>query len=278
MPDDLLPPIDAALWQRVNQKMIAKALREFIYEEVLEAKSLDAAKNSWQSTVGNTATYTFKGKKSHWGDLQIDHASIERNGAKADDALLFFADLQTVLESDPLTWSTFLIELQNTLLADLGQAHKLARQKFCTLEAAIAGHPKLIANFGRLGWGYADMALYGTESENPIQFFWLAIAKSSLTCVGNIEDGETLLAYSTNEAERERLQKYCPAAPDFLLVPVHPWQWQHWIVPHFLALMQKGEIVPLGQGGDFYQPQMSLRTFPTSPIRKNPTLNWRFQS
>lgn len=261
MPDDLLPPIDPALWQRVNQKMIAKALREFIYEEVLEAKSLDTVENSWQTTVGNTATYTFKGKKSHWGDLQIEHTSIARNGTKPDDALLFFADLQTMLDSDPLTWSTFLIELQNTLLADLGQAHKLARQELCTLEAAIAGHPKLIANFGRLGWGYADIALYGTESENPIQFFWLAIAKASLTCVGDIKDSETLLAYSTSEEECERLQKLCPAARDFLLVPVHPWQWQHWIAPHFLALLQQGTIIALGQGGDFYRPQMSLRTF-----------------
>ena len=270
MTHDLFPPVGLHFWQGVNQNMIAKALRELTYEEVIDAKPLNEEKTAWQANVGEQAVYTFSGKQNHWGDLTIEPSSICRNGNKADDALAFFGDLEAILDGDPLTWSTFLTELHNTLLADLLHAQKLQRQTFHTLDAAVAGHPKLLANKGRLGWGYADIALYGTESENPIQFFWVAIKKDALACFGNTGESETLLAHCMNEAEQNRLKTLCPNLDDFLVIPVHPWQWQHWIIPHFLAQIQKKDMVALGKGGDFYRPQMSLRTFSNLSDPKKP--------
>lgn len=272
MTHDLFPPVDMRLWQGVNQKLLAKALRELIYEEVIDAKPFNEEKTAWQTSIGEHAVYTFLGKKSHWGDLTIEPSSICRNGNKVDDVLAFFGDLETILDSDPLTWSTFLTELHNTLLADLLHAQKLQRQAFCTLDAAVAGHPKLLANKGRLGWGYADIALYGTESENPIQFFWVAIKKDMLAYFGDTREYETLLAYCMNEADQDRLKKLCPNLHDFLMVPVHPWQWQYWIIPHFLPQIQQKEIIALGKGGDFYRPQMSLRTFSNLSDPKKPDI------
>ncbi len=48
---------------------------------------------------------------------------------------------------------------------------------------------------------------------------------------------------------------------DFLLIPVHPWQWWNKLAVTFAAEVARGHLVCLGEGDDEYLAQQSIRTF-----------------
>lgn len=48
---------------------------------------------------------------------------------------------------------------------------------------------------------------------------------------------------------------------DYLYLPVHPWQWNEWIVPLFAPAIADGDIVALHADDDARLPQQSIRTF-----------------
>jgi aerobactin synthase len=64
--------------------------------------------------------------------------------------------------------------------------------------------------------------------------------------------------------ERRRLDEACRAAgvtaDRYLLMPVHPWQWRNMVAAQFAGEIAAGRLVPLGEFGDPYLAQQSLRT------------------
>jgi siderophore synthetase component len=48
---------------------------------------------------------------------------------------------------------------------------------------------------------------------------------------------------------------------DYLLMPVHPWQWENKLTVTFAAEIAWQHIVYLGPGKDLYQAQQSIHTF-----------------
>lgn len=52
-------------------------------------------------------------------------------------------------------------------------------------------------------------------------------------------------------------------------MPLHPWQWQQKIALHFLPQLAEGELIELGEFGDHYLAQQSLRTL-TNVSRRVP--------
>lgn len=48
---------------------------------------------------------------------------------------------------------------------------------------------------------------------------------------------------------------------DYLLIPVHPWQWWNKLSVTFAAEVAQRRLVCLGEGDDEYLAQQSIRTF-----------------
>ncbi|HAA20226.1 MAG TPA: transcriptional regulator, partial [Cytophagales bacterium] len=47
---------------------------------------------------------------------------------------------------------------------------------------------------------------------------------------------------------------------DYLLMPLHPWQWENKIATGFAAELHRGHLVYLGEGPDQYSAQQSIRS------------------
>jgi siderophore synthetase component len=47
---------------------------------------------------------------------------------------------------------------------------------------------------------------------------------------------------------------------DYVILPVHPWQWREQVVTSLFPLLSDGSLVPLGAAPDDYRAQQSLRT------------------
>jgi siderophore synthetase component len=65
------------------------------------------------------------------------------------------------------------------------------------------------------------------------------------------------------------LQAQGKSLADMYLVAVHPWQWQRIVSARFHRELAQQEIIWLGQGGDSYRPQQSIRSLAnqTSPAK-----------
>jgi siderophore synthetase component len=272
--DPLLPgAFSKELWQLVSRRLLAKVIEEFAYERVFGVKA--EKPGHYRIEIGEVQ-YRFKAKRYVFDNLSVEPESIVKRDGNADvpldDPLAFCAEVLPKLGVKPMTVAHFIKELGNTLVSDAHIAARaskigaeLAELDDIRMEGETTGHPWVTVSKGRIGLGYSDYLAFTPENQTPTEVLWLGVSKDRASFVAE----ETL----TNEGlVREavgasRYDAFCAALADrggstgtHYMMPVHPWQWDHMVVPHFAADIASGHIVLLGKGDDLYLPQQSVRT------------------
>ncbi|WP_145606223.1 IucA/IucC family protein [Yersinia intermedia] len=265
-----------ANWQRVNRQMIAKILAELEYERTLCAAPQAQA---WSITLPG-AIYRFSAKRGIWGWLHIDPASLHCEGVPltADHML---RQLAQVLQMDDAQVAEHLEDLYATLRADMQllsarqgmSAEDLIALDADALQCLLAGHPKFIFNKGRRGWGLTALHHYAPEYQGQFRLHWIAAKRGSFVWCADTEFPlDRLLDSAMDSTERQRFERHWQQLAlndDWVPVPLHPWQWQQKIALHFLPQLAEGELIELGEFGDHYLAQQSLRTL-TNVSRRVP--------
>lgn len=274
-------PVEARRWRELNQGLIARAIGELAFEEGLKPEPSDHKGGLWTLRLDEDVSYRFKAQRRIWGNLAVEPASLLREegalAAPADDVARFMIDARAVLEIEPDTLAIYIKELSSTLLSDarvaaisaaIGEDELIALPDHL-LQQYLDGHPKAPAAKGRIGWGLADAETCAPEFQAELRLFWVAAARGAcrLSRDPAISE-EDLLAASLDPNERRRLEDSCAEAcrrigtdrAGYLLLPVHPWQWDNMIAPQFAGEIAAGRLLPLGVFGDGYLPQQSLRT------------------
>jgi siderophore synthetase component len=268
-------------WATANRFLIRKGLAEFSHERLLTPASLGSGRYAVRSDDGSTE-YRFAATVhalDHWA---IDPYSITRHGADGSelplDALDFFIELRGALGLGNAVLPVYLEEISSTLS---GTAYKLAKEHIPAAELAKAagpdgfqaietgmteGHPCFVANNGRLGFGVHEYHAYAPETASPVRLLWLAAHRDRTTfSAGNDLDHEGLMRAELGEETLARftatLAELGLDIRDYLLVPVHPWQWWNKLSVTFAADIARRRLVILGEGEDAYQAQQSIRTF-----------------
>ncbi|PSH23965.1 aerobactin synthase IucC [Yersinia pseudotuberculosis] len=267
---------DYANWQQVNRHMIAKILSELEYERTLHA---ELHGETGRITLPG-AVYTFNGKRGIWGWLHIDPATLRCEGVPlAADHML--RQLALVLKMDDSQVAEHLEDLYATLRGDmqlLSARHGMSAEALIALnddalQCLLAGHPKFIFNKGRRGWGLTALQHYAPEYQGQFRLHWVAAKRGSfIWCVDAEYPLDNLLNSAMDPAERQRFDRRwreCQLNDDWVPVPLQPWQWQQKIALHFLPQLAEGELIELGEFGDHYLAQQSLRTL-TNVSRRVP--------
>jgi siderophore synthetase component len=269
-------------WAHANRLLVRKAIAEFSHELLLRPRpSGPAARAAWQRYELDDPT----GRVRHAFDAQpmalrhwrIDPASIVRtvDGMPQPlDAQRFVVEFKEPLGLRAEMLPVYLEEIGSTLF---GAAYKRARRSppsaalvdadFQTLEHSMTeGHPGFVANNGRIGFDAADYPAYAPEAGRPFSIVWIAVHKScaSFACAADLSY-ERLLDEEVGAAGIQRfvhtlLQAGVPP-DDYLVMPVHPWQWFNRLAIGFAGEIAERRIVCLGRGGDLYQAQQSIRTY-----------------
>ncbi|MET9129416.1 IucA/IucC family protein [Streptomyces antibioticus] len=262
-------------WERANRLLIRKALAEFAHERLISPQR-DGEQYVVRSDDGLTAyRYTaVRRALDHW---QVDADSITRVRAGAElplAALDFFIELKESLQLSDEILPVYLEEISSTLS---GTCYKLAKPEVTAAELARAGfqavetgmtegHPCFVANNGRLGFGVHEYLAYAPETAHPVRLVWLAAHRSRAAFTAGVGIGyESFVREELGEATVERFgtvlreQGLDPA--DYLLIPVHPWQWWNKLSVTFAAEVARRHLVCLGEGDDEYLAQQSIRTF-----------------
>ncbi|MFE3519110.1 IucA/IucC family protein [Streptomyces sp. NPDC059166] len=278
------PELDRTVWDRAAARLLAKMIGEFAYEEVLEPepRAGDRA-GAYSLRLDDGATLAFRARRGVYGSWRVDPGSIheltpgegngESDGTPFRDPLRFLARGSRLLGLDGATLGHLIRELTATLAADARldrtalAAAQLADLPYAELEGHQTGHPWLVANKGRLGFSATDSSRFTPESRSAATLPWIAVSTriAGFRGVGRVATPEDLYAHELSADVREsfaaalRDRGHDPA--DYLLLPVHPWQWDEWIVPLFAPALAAGDIVPLHTDGDLRLPQQSIRTF-----------------
>ncbi len=159
-------------------------------------------------------------------------------------------------------------ELSSTLLTDARQlatarpAAELVDLEPVLAEAELTGHPWIVANKGRVGFGADDLLAYPPEARADVRLLWLAASPDVADAVGL--DHHAVVRDQVGDAGFEALRAGAQLGgldpSTCVFVPVHPWQWAHRILPLHAPQLARGELVFLGEGPARYRPQLAIRT------------------
>ncbi|MFF9058435.1 IucA/IucC family protein [Streptomyces sp. NPDC014882] len=286
---DTVAHLSPERWEEANRLLVRKALAEFAHERLIAPEPTDG------STSGSTGeqdgrneryvvrsddgltSYRFTAVRRALDHWQVDAGSITRtrDGAALPlDALDFFVELRGTLGLSDEILPVYLEEISSTLS---GTCYKLAKPRitaaglleggFQAIESGMTeGHPCFVANNGRLGFDVEEYLAYAPETAHPVRLVWLAAHRSraAFTAGAGI-DHESFVRQELGEETVERFDGVLrgrgldPA--DYLLIPVHPWQWRNKLSVTFAAEIARQNLVCLGEGDDEYLAQQSIRTF-----------------
>ncbi|MFF4019336.1 IucA/IucC family protein [Streptomyces sp. NPDC001843] len=272
---DAVAHLSPERWEQANRLLVRKALAEFAHERLITP---EAEGNAYvvRSDDGLTR-YRFTAVRRALDHWQVDADSItrHRDGAELPLAALdFFIELKQSLGLSDDILPVYLEEISSTLS---GTCYKLAKPQVTAAELAASGfqavetgmtegHPCFVANNGRLGFGVHEYLSYAPETASPVRLVWLAAHRSRAAFTAGVGvEYEAFLRDELGEATLTRFratltgQGLDPA--DYLLIPVHPWQWWNKLAVTFAAEVARRNLVCLGEGDDEYLAQQSIRTF-----------------
>ena len=267
--------LQPAIWNQVNRLLVAKAIGEFAHELLIQPTPAEAGQYLLRTDQA-AVEYRFRARVAQLEHWVVDAESIRRLELGVDtpvDALRFIGELSQQLQLSAELLPEYLEELSCTLYSAAYKRHRsmptaaeLALADFQRVEAAMTeGHPIFLANNGRIGFSAAEFAAYAPEAAAPIRLVWLAARRELGTfCSSSELSYAQLLESELGRAELAQLQGILAARgldpESYLLLPVHPWQWQNRVAQLFAADLAQGDLVYLGEGGDEYQAQQSIRT------------------
>ncbi|MFD7049224.1 IucA/IucC family protein [Streptomyces mirabilis] len=273
---DAVAHLSPERWERANRLLVRKALAEFAHERLIAPESDGDGGYVVRSDDGLTR-YRFTATLRSLDHWQVDPESItrHRDGAElAVAALDFFIELKTSLGLSDEVLPVYLEEISSTLSGTCFKLTKpqipsaeLAKASFQEIETGMTeGHPCFVANNGRLGFGVHEYLSYAPETASPVRLVWLAAHRSraAFTAGVGIEYESFVraeLGAGTVERFAATLTEQGLDPEDYLLIPVHPWQWWNKLSVTFAAEVAQRHLVCLGEGDDEYLAQQSIRTF-----------------
>lgn len=267
--------LDPTEWAAANRFLLGKAISEFSHERLLTPD--DLGRGQWAlSTDRGDATYRFTARKlplDHW---QVDADTVHRTVGGADhqlDLLQFVLDFRTELGLSDDILPVYLEEIASTLSAvafKLSGATPTSRDLldagFQDIEAGmLGGHPCFLANSGRVGWGVHEYQAFAPESAQEVHLLWVAARRDLATftsCRDTSYDAFLRSELGTQlDVFGQRLRDRGLRPADYILIPVHPWQWWNKLSVTFAAEVAQRRLVLLGEGTDAHRAQQSVRTF-----------------
>ncbi|MEU3244705.1 IucA/IucC family siderophore biosynthesis protein [Streptomyces sp. NPDC006875] len=273
---DAVSHLSPERWERANRLLLRKAFAEFAHERLITPEPVGEGRYTVHSDDGLTRygfTATVR-RLDHW---QIDAHSLtrHRDGTELPLAAMdFFIELRKSLGLSDEVLPVYLEEISSTLS---GTCFKLTKPQVTSAELAGAGfqaietgmtegHPCFVANNGRLGFGVHEYLSYAPETASPVRLVWLAAHRSRAAFTAGVGISyETFLREELGEPALTRFAATLTGQgldpEDYLLIPVHPWQWWNKLSVTFAAEVARRHLVCLGEGDDEYLAQQSIRTF-----------------
>ncbi len=270
--------------EMAQRRVLRQLIEALLFEHVLTARAIEDSGNersgcafeiAARDSEGLPVAYRCHGHVSDsFGRIRLDDTPPMR--LAADGASTPATVQQFLLEAGPangadgVLLARFLHELQQTVLKDTLALYlrqpPAGERDLAALEAQLQdGHPYHPCYKSRIGFDPVDNLAYGPEFAPSVRLVWLALHKrhAVLAACRDI-DAAAFLRDELGEAQFTRLtaplHRLGLAPDDYLLLPVHPWQWREHIAVELFPLLHSRDLVWLGEGDDMYRPLQSIRS------------------
>lgn len=250
-------------FEKNNILLIEKAIEELCFEEAFNPISCEEG----YSLKSKEREYRFQGRFGAWKNLQITPLSLQTYKGTVEVPSRFndfCSDFQELLGLTDETLAAFIEEAHQTLYC-MGLEKKspyLVNDKFTALDRSFMGHPKIILNKGRLGWGSADLEDYSPERANGFSLIWIHVKEERLIS-GHSDTFNKRVFYqdifTLNECQEIESLLGLPLE-EWNLIPLHPWQYEKYIKIQYQEDFYNQDFIALGEKGPKFWPQASLRT------------------
>ena len=272
-----------------EQRVVRQFVEALLYEEIIEFSSEDrinfsAEFNHFDGVFDNIYSFNMGGRAFRClgarrifeririadGSVQIlEHDKEYRSDKEYRECRI--EELICYLDTDSETKMRLLGELMQTIAlcrwnTRYLEHHKKPRRKlnFAQLESAITeGHLYHPSFKARTGFTLQDHIQYGPEAAGTIQFRWLAIQSQHVEYnypSASIDFWTEELGEEQFTVLSKRLESLGKNWLSYALVPIHPWQVDAIQNRGLADAIDCGDIIELGEAGDFYQATQSLRT------------------
>ncbi len=277
--------LESVQWTEVRRRIFRQLIESLIYEGIVEPSTVDHADGSQTyrfqgfAADGGEVVYSCRGRRSlSFGRIRLTEEPVLRQAQQeereANSLAEFLLEIAPLLGADEEKLSAFIDEINQTWLKDaVAQASRYHRESNGVTEATpydeleadvMEGHPYHPCYKSRIGFDLQDHLAHGPEFKPRLKLIWVAILReeAKLSHLASLEEP----AFFRNELgdQYDRFQDVLREKGlnprDYLLVPVHPWQWREVVACGFIDQFRKRSIVLLGEGQDEYRPQMSIRT------------------
>lgn len=277
------PELNPASWTRASSRLLAKTIAEFAYEEIIEPvragqpgpvdPGTGSGADRYTLLLDDGSALAFTATRGSYGSWRVAADSITLDSRPLTDPLDLLVRARRLLGLDGPTLGHLIRELTTTLVADTRLDHTalgveaLADLGYADLEGHQTGHPWLVLNKGRIGFSATDATRWAPEARRATRLPWIAVSTALATYRGvpGLHTPDRLYAAELDTETRATFHTALRARgldPDgYLLLPVHPWQWDEILLPLYAPAVAAGAIVPLPADADLRVPQQSVRTF-----------------
>ena len=273
-----------------RRRVLRQVVESLIYEGIVRPVRIENEEQIFFLIQGldednKSVTYECYGReRMTFGRIAIDSLVIrvQEEQQEIKSVSQFLEEIFRVVNVERTKLDSFIHELEQTIFKDTIAQYerhnkvKYTQKSYDDFESLlIDGHPYHPSYKARIGFQYRDNFQYGYEFMRPIKLIWIAAHKKYAT-VGyeneviydNILKGE--IGEHKLEAYMERIHSAGCDPKQYVFIPVHPWQWENFIIPNYADHIQDKYIIYLGKSEDDYCAQQSMRTLRNVTNPKRP--------
>ncbi|MDV2686556.1 IucA/IucC family protein [Alkalihalophilus lindianensis] len=218
---------------------------------------------------GMKGSYCCLGRRSAFGRIRIQPSSVVMTMDNNQKREVSVKDLIEELNQHHFNSETLLAELEDTIFLtdwnDLNLSLPPSRRELSMeeLESAIVeGHPYHPCFKSRTGFTIHDHYSYGPEANQPFSIVWIAVRRKEVRYSFPKEEQSFWQNELGTKVWKDLVLELCQCGgqlDEYMLFPVHPWQWQQ-IEKHITEELESRDILLLGEFGDLYTATQSVRT------------------
>ncbi|WP_445116088.1 IucA/IucC family protein [Acinetobacter sp. WZC-1] len=265
--------------QKAEQRVIGQLLEALIFEHAVKYELVGNQIKFFISAhvfYSASATRHFSFKRIKILTSTLSRTDVNENTITPVSLKQVLADLKNIVEADPLKWQNFCDELYQTYVKHDQTLGSTPHQPLRTLsyfeqEARVNNahlyHPSFKS---RIGFDLHENKKYAPELSEGFQVKWTAIHRSLckivLSSSLNLDQlykqqfSSQQLKNIHHELSRHKLDHNHLSLNDYILMPIHPWQWDKIIAIYYHDAIKQQLIIPLESRGPDYLPQQSIRT------------------
>ncbi|MGG1610079.1 IucA/IucC family protein [Bacillus wiedmannii] len=286
----ILKALESKDYISVRRRVLRQLVESLIYEGIITPIRIENEEQILFLIQGldednKSVTYECYGReRMTFGRISIDSLVIRVQEEKQEihSVSQFLEEVFRIINVEQTKLDSFIHELEQTIFKDTIAQYerhnkvKYTQKSYDDFEShLIDGHPYHPSYKARIGFQYRDNFQYGYEFMRPIKIIWIAAHKKYVT-VGyenemiydNILKGE--IGAHTLETYMERIHSAGCNPKQYVFIPVHPWQWENFIIPNYADHIQDKNIIYLGKSADDYCAQQSMRTLRNVTNPKRP--------